>query len=40
MMVRLALASFEDVLAHELAFKDDGIPTTGMTFALGGPIST
>ena len=28
MMVRLALATFEDVLAHELAFKDDGIPIT------------
>ena len=28
MMVRLALSTFEDVLANELAFKDDGIPIT------------
>lgn len=28
MVVRLALATFEDVLANELAFKDDGIPLT------------
>ena len=28
MMVRMALATFEDVLANELAFKDDGVPIT------------
>ena len=28
MVVRLALTTFEDVLANELRFKDDGIPLT------------
>ncbi len=28
MVVRLALTTFEDVLANELKFKDDGIPLT------------
>jgi hypothetical protein len=27
-MVRLALASFADIMANQLGFKDDGIPLT------------